>query len=150
MNARSHAPIGTPGGHRSLADLPCDRIHQQAGDAAASVCTVVCYLRTANAGTAGQRLLSRQRAKLEREAAGHGWRVVAWIEDLYQSGATMARPGLRQALALLADHQAHALLVTDLTRLAVDAQVTDQLAAVADRQGWRLLTIETVRTRPQV
>jgi hypothetical protein len=45
-----------------------------------------------------------------------------------------------------------ALLATDLTRLAVDAQVADQLAAVADRQGWRLLTIEKLtipaRTEP--
>jgi hypothetical protein len=99
-------PPATAGTHSdSRADLP-HRVHQQADDAAASVCMVVCYLRTANAGTAGQRLPGRQRAKLEHEAAGHGWRVAAWIEDLHQSGTTLARPGLHQALALLTDHQA--------------------------------------------
>jgi DNA invertase Pin-like site-specific DNA recombinase len=114
------------------------------GDAAASVRTVVCYLRTANAGTAEQRLLARQRTRLEREAAAHGWRVLEWVEDLHQSGATLARPGLHQALALLADRQAHALLTVDRARLAVTPEVVDELAAVADRQGWRLLTVETL------
>ncbi len=111
-------------------------------DAATSVRTVVCYLRTANAGTAAQRLLARQRTRLEREAAAHGWTVLEWVEDLRQSGATLARPGLHQALALLADRQADALLTVDLARLAVTTEVADKLAVVADRQGWRLLTVD--------
>ena len=73
---------------------------QQADQAAGVEGTVVCYLRTANAGSAGQRLLDRQRAKLDCQAAAHGWRVAAWIEDLHQSGATLTRPGLHRALAL--------------------------------------------------
>ncbi len=109
--------------------------------APATVRTVVCYLRTANAGTVGQRLLARQRARLETVTATHGWTVAAWVEDLHQSGATLDRPGLRHALALLADHQADALLATDATPLAVDAAVTSQLAALAGRQGWQLLTV---------
>jgi DNA invertase Pin-like site-specific DNA recombinase len=105
---------------------------------------VVCYLRTANSGSAGQRLLDRQHAKLEREAAARGWTVTAWVEDLHQSGATLHRPGLREALALLADHQADALLATDPDRLAITPEAADQLTAIADRQGWQLLTVETL------
>ncbi len=121
---------------------------QQADQAAGVEGTVVCYLRTANAGSAGQRLLDRQRAKLDRQAAAHGWRVAAWIEDLHQSGATLHRPGLQHALGLLADHQADALLAVDHARLAVTPQVAGQLAALADRQGWRLLTLQTLTSAP--
>jgi DNA invertase Pin-like site-specific DNA recombinase len=119
--------------------------HRPADEATVPVRTVVCYLRTANPGTAGQRLLDRQRAKLQREAATRGWTVAAWIEDLHQSGATLQRPGLREALALLADHQGDALLATDPARLAVTAEVADRLAAIAGRQGWRLLTVEALQ-----
>ena len=109
--------------------------------APAAVQAVVCYARTANPGTVGQRHLQRQRAKLHAARAAHGWAVLAWIEDLHQSGATLDRPGLRHALALLADHQADALLATETTPLAVDAAVTSQLVALAGRQGWQLLTL---------
>jgi Resolvase, N terminal domain len=58
----------------------------------AAVRTVVCYLRTANPGSAGMRLLGRQRARLQAACAAHGWTVVAWAEDLHQSGTTLNRP----------------------------------------------------------
>jgi DNA invertase Pin-like site-specific DNA recombinase len=102
---------------------------------------VVCYARTANPGSVGQRHLQRQRAKLQAACTGQGWTVLEWIEDLHQSGATLDRPGLRHALALLADHQANALLATDTTPLAVDPTVTSQLVALAAQQGWQLLTL---------
>ncbi len=105
---------------------------------------VVCYTRTANPGTVGQRHLQRQRAKLEAAIAVHGWTVVAWVEDLHQSGATLERTGLQEALALLADHQADALLATDTAPLAIDGEVSSQLAALADQQGWQLLTVTLI------
>lgn len=71
---------------------------------------------------------------------------MAWIEDLHQSGATLNRPGLHRALALLADHQANALLATDTTHLAVDTAVTSQLAPLAGQQGWQLLTVTPAPT----
>ncbi len=116
----------------------------------AAVRTVVCYTRTANPGKSGQRLLRRQRAGLEAELTFRGWTVAAWVEDLHQSGTTMARPGLQQALKLLAAHQADALVACDLTRLAVDLEVASRLTALADRQGWQLVTLDTLDrgTRP--
>ncbi len=97
-----HASAATPDTSSRTAGSTHHRDHQQADDAV-PVRTVVCYLRTANIGTAGQRLLGRQRAKLERVAVAHGWTVLAWVEDLHHSGGTLHRPGLREALALLAD-----------------------------------------------
>ena len=76
----------------------------------------------------------------------HGWTVVAWIGDLHQSGMPLDQPGLQHGLVLLAGHHADALLATDATRLAVDAAVTSQLAALADRRGWQLLTVTPAPT----
>lgn len=96
-----------------------------------------CYLRTANAGTPGQRLL--------RAASAPGWSARPCTAGPWPGGSrtytTLAHPGLRGALALLADHQADALLATNATHLAVDAAVTSQLAALAAQQGWQLLTV---------
>jgi hypothetical protein len=130
---------------QALADsLTTERIEQQADDArsaTASVRTVVCYTRTANAGTGGLRLLERQHAKLHAAVVAHGWTALTWVEDLHQSGTTLARPGLQHALTLLADHQADALLATDVSRLAVDPKVAAELATLADRHGWEIVTV---------
>ena len=81
----------------------------------ADVRTVICYARTANPGTVGQRHLQRQRVKLHAEVAAQGLTVLEWIEDLHQSGTTtLDRPGLRHALALLADQQGWQLLTVTL------------------------------------
>ena len=112
----------------------------------AAVRTVICYTRTANPGTVGQRHLHRQHAKLHAATVVHGWTVQAWIQDLHQSGTTLHRPGLQHALALLADHHADALLATHTTHLAVDADAASQLTALADRQDWQLLTVTPTPT----
>ena len=134
-----------------MTDTAALRAHLRPQPDPAAVRTVVCYTRTANAGTSGQRLLGRQRARLEAEVVFRGWTVAAWVEELHQSGTTLARPGLQQALALLAAGQADALLAADTTRLAVDPAVAGQLAALAERQGWQLLTLDTLdrATRPE-
>jgi hypothetical protein len=56
----------------------------------AAVRTVVCYLRTANPGSTGMRLLGRQRARPQAACAAHGWTVVAWAEDLHLESAWAA------------------------------------------------------------
>jgi hypothetical protein len=107
---------------------------------------VVCYLHTANSGTLGQRLLERQRARLEAVCAAHGWTVAAWIEDMRQSGATMDRTGLRHVLALLAEHRAEAMVADHPSCLAVDPTIADQLQALATKEGWRVYTPATAMT----
>jgi len=114
----------------------------------AAVRTVICYLRTANPGTLGQRHLQRQHAKLHAACTARGWTVLEWVEDLHQSGATLQRTGLQEALALLADHQADALLATEERSLAVDTATGSQLTTLAERQGWQLLSLTAIARSP--
>jgi DNA invertase Pin-like site-specific DNA recombinase len=109
----------------------------------ATIRSVVVYLRTAQAGTDGQRILQRQRTELQAEIDFQGYQVAAWIEDLHQSGATRDRPGLTQALTLLASGYLDALICTDINRLTRSAAVTRQLAAHMAAHGWDLITLET-------
>ncbi len=127
-----------------MADPAALHAHLRPQPDPAAVRTVVVYTRTANSGKSGQRLLGRQRARLEAEVVFRGWTVAAWVEDLHQSGTTLRRPGLQQALKLLAAGQADALLAADMTRLAVDPAVAGQLAALAARGGWQLVTLDTL------
>jgi len=109
----------------------------------AHIRTVVAYLRTANTGTDAQRILQRQRTELQGEIDFQGWQVIKWIEDAHQSGTAMNRPGLRQALNLLASGYVDALICCDITRLTASAEVTRQLAAHMDDYGWQLITLAT-------
>lgn len=80
--------------------------------------------------------LDIQRAAIQRWAAGHGHRVVAWLADEGVSGAKPAaeRPGLVDALDTIRDRRAAGLIVRDLDRLA--RSVTVQEAVLAE--VWRL------------
>jgi hypothetical protein len=116
-------------------------------DAAASVRTVVCYLRTATPARLGNACSAASAASWSAwppPTAGPSWNRSRICTSPVPpcTGPACARP-----LALLADHQADTLLATDSTRLAVTPQVADELAAVARRQGWRLLTVELLTTR---
>src|SRR6266536_3679714 len=133
-----------PQGGTRMPDTATLAAHLRPQPDPAAVRTVVGYTRTANPGKSGLRLLGRQRARLEAERIFRGWTVAAWVEDLHQSGTIFQRPGLQQALALLAAGQADALLAADVTRLAVDLEVASRLAALAERQGRQLVTLDTL------
>jgi DNA invertase Pin-like site-specific DNA recombinase len=113
--------------------------------APATVRTVIAYTRSGDARSEGQRRLQRQRTAIQAEADFQGWTVVAWTCDLGQPGDTLDRRGLKQALALLADGKADALVAYEEGRLARHGLDRRQLARLADRQGWRLLTVEALR-----
>jgi DNA invertase Pin-like site-specific DNA recombinase len=134
--------------HPPATTVPAGQPPQQLDPARVPTRTVVCYLRSANPGSVGQRLLGRQRTRLQAACVANGWTVIEWVEDLHQSGATLDRPGLRHALALLATQQADTLLACDHSRLAVDTMVGSELAALARRQGWQLLTLSPGRGGP--
>ncbi len=133
------------------ADTPADPPHPSVADRGgpAGITTMVAYLRTANTGTIAQQILARQRATLNAGIAGRGWTVARWIEDVHQSGLTIDRPGLRQALTLLASGYVDALVCGDLVDLAgsgwhpASAEVRRQLAAHMDAYGWHLITLQT-------
>jgi DNA invertase Pin-like site-specific DNA recombinase len=108
--------------------------------------TVIAYTRAGDDTGQGQRRVQRQRTALQAEVDFQGWTVAAWICDLGQPGTTLDRPGLRQALAMLSEHRADALLVYDQARLTRLQSHQRQLGRVAERQGWQVLTVEALRT----
>jgi DNA invertase Pin-like site-specific DNA recombinase len=89
--------------------------------------------------------VQRQRTAIQAEADFQGWTVAAWTCDLGQRGTTLDRPGLKHALALLAEHRADALVAYDDNRLTRLPSHRRQLERCATRQGWRLLTIQALR-----
>jgi Resolvase, N terminal domain len=109
----------------------------------APVRTVICYLRIVDFGRRTRRLLHHQRTQLQAACQQRGWTVTAWAQDV-QPGDTLDRPGLQHALALLADHQADALLACHHTHLAITHSIANQLARLAATQGWHLLTLATL------
>lgn len=108
--------------------------------------TVIAYTRTAD--RTNQRSIQAQRDDLNAEIGFHGWTVTEWIDDLGQPGTTLERPGLTRALALLAHHQADALIACEPPRLARSASVTRQLAAHAAAYGWQLVIVSDDRKLP--
>ena len=62
--------------------------------------------------------LHAQFTALERAADYHGWKVVDTISDDGASGKDLARPGLREALELIARGKADGLAVAKLDRLS--------------------------------
>ncbi len=113
--------------------------------APAGVRTVIAYTRSGADTTQGQRWVRRQRTAIQAEADFQGWTVAAWTCDLGQPGETLNRPGLKRALAMLSEHRAGALVVYEAARLARRGSDRRQLERVAQRQGWRLLTIQALR-----
>jgi hypothetical protein len=112
----------------------------------ARVRTVIAYTRSGATTIEGQRWVQRQRTAIQAEADFQGWTVAAWTCDLGQPGTTLDRPGLKQALAMLSEHKADALVAYEEGRLARLRSHRRQLERVAKRQGWRLLTIQALRT----
>ena len=78
----------------------------------------VAYLRVSTAEQAREGVsLAAQRAKVEAYAALYDVGLVAVLEDAGASAATLERPGLKKALAMLKSGAADALLVAKLDRL---------------------------------
>jgi DNA invertase Pin-like site-specific DNA recombinase len=117
--------------------------------APARVRTVIAYTRSGTDTIEGQRAVQRQRTAIQAEADFQGWTVAAWTYDLGQPGDTLDRRGLKQALALLSEHRADALVAYEDGRLARLRPHRRQLERVAERQGWRLLTVQALRTPAQ-
>jgi DNA invertase Pin-like site-specific DNA recombinase len=113
--------------------------------APARVRTIIAYTRARQETGQGQRWVQRQRTAIQAEVDFQGWTVAAWICDLGQRGTTLHRPGLKRALALLAEHQADALVAYDQTRLTRLGSHQRQLARCAQRQGWQVLTVQALR-----
>lgn len=102
--------------------------------------TVVLYAR---ASTSEQTLsLEAQRSRLEHEARYRSWSNTVYLEDGGYSAKSLVRPGIQQALAMLASGQADTLVAVKLDRLSRSVADFVSLLALAERQGWSLIVLD--------
>ena len=87
--------------------------------------------------------LAAQRTRAEAYCHAMGITPGEWIADQGRSGglAPDKRPGLARALKMLADGEAHALVVPALDRLARNTRDILEVADRAQAQQWRLVVI---------
>jgi DNA invertase Pin-like site-specific DNA recombinase len=82
-----------------------------------------------------------QRSAIKAEADRRGWRV-KWIEDKGISGRSLQRPGIKQALALLANGRAAAIIVARLDRLSRSVHDFSGLINRSHKEGWALVILD--------
>lgn len=86
--------------------------------------------------------LAAQLAQLEREAEHQGWNVIELIRDEGVSGKDLARPGLKRALELIAEHKADGLAVAKLDRLSRSVIDAGMLAEWFEDLDARLVALD--------
>lgn len=103
---------------------------------------VVAYLRVSTQDQADSGLgMEAQRAKIEDEASRKGWHAT-WCVDEGVSGKATNRPGLTEALALLATRQAEALVVAKMDRLARSVLQASDVLETARKQKWSVVILD--------
>lgn len=103
---------------------------------------VIGYLRVSTDEQAASGLgLNAQRARIQSEAAHRGWDVV-WLVDQGYSAKNLHRPALTEALALLASHEAEALVVAKLDRLSRSVVDFSNTLALAKKQRWAMVLLD--------
>lgn len=103
---------------------------------------VVAYLRVSTDEQAASGLgMEAQRAKIEDEASRKGWHVT-WCVDEGVSGKATNRPGLTEALHLLATGKASALVVAKMDRLARSVLQASDVLETARKQKWSVVILD--------
>src|SRR3954471_11634226 len=104
---------------------------------------VVGYVRvsTSEQGDSGAGLAA-QRAAILTECKRRGWHLVEVIEDAGYSAKDMRRPGVQEALRVLAERDASALVVAKLDRLSRSMLDFTTMMSKAQRQGWALVALD--------
>ena len=85
--------------------------------------------------------LAAQRAALAAEAEKRGWTMVDVYEDA-QSGKSLDRPGLAEALAAVEEGRAAGILVAKLDRLSRSLRDFADLMARARSKGWAIVALD--------
>lgn len=100
------------------------------------------YMRVSTQEQADSGLgLEAQRATIQAEADRRGWSVV-WIVDEGYSGKSLVRPGVTEALRLLAAHKADALVTSKLDRLSRSVVDFANTLTLAKKQGWSVVLLD--------
>lgn len=108
----------------------------------------VAYLRVSTEDQAGKGVsLAAQRSKVEAYASLYELELVAMVEDAGLSAKTMDRPGLQQALAMLAKGKADALVVMKLDRLTRSVRDLGELLEGPFAKAALLSVSEQIDTR---
>jgi DNA invertase Pin-like site-specific DNA recombinase len=103
---------------------------------------VLGYLRVSTAEQASNGSgLDAQRAAIEAEAERRGWNV-RWIEDAGLSARDLRRAGIQEALRLLHNGEADALVVAKLDRLSRSLLDFAGLMERSRREGWKLVALD--------
>lgn len=104
---------------------------------------VIAYTRASTQEQAESRAgLDAQRAALAAEAEHRGWEV-EWVEDAGHSAKSLKRPGIQAALGRLAAGEADALAAAKLDRLSRSVVDAAGLIERAQREGWRLIVLDS-------
>ena len=85
--------------------------------------------------------LAAQRAAVASEAERRGWTLVEVYEDA-QSGKSLDRPGLAEALAAVEEGRAAGILVAKLDRLSRSLRDFADLMSRARSKGWNLVALD--------
>jgi DNA invertase Pin-like site-specific DNA recombinase len=104
--------------------------------------TIIGYTRasTEEQGRSGLGLEAQHHA-IASHAVSKGWEVI-WLTDEGTSARSLARPALQEALAMLRDGHADALVVSKLDRLSRSVQDFAGLLALARKQRWAVNALD--------
>jgi DNA invertase Pin-like site-specific DNA recombinase len=86
--------------------------------------------------------LGAQRRAIVAECRRRGWQLVEVIEDAGYSAKDLKRPGIQEALRVLRQGDAKALVTSKLARLSRSMIDFTALMATAQKQGWALVALD--------
>jgi len=86
--------------------------------------------------------LEAQRRAIEDECQRRGWEIVRLVEDAGYSAKDLKRPGVQEALRVLKDGDAKALVAAKLDRLSRSMIDFTALMSTAQKQGWALVALD--------
>ena len=85
--------------------------------------------------------LAAQKARIEEEVRRRGW-TVRWITDDGFSAKDLNRPGITQALEMLGEGEAEALVVAKLDRVSRSVYDLAGLMKRSQAEGWGLVVLD--------
>src|SRR6478672_8781012 len=86
--------------------------------------------------------LEAQRQAILAECRRRGWQLLEVVEDAGFSAKDLKRPGIQEALRVLQEGDAKALVVAKLDRLSRSMIDFTGLMAKAQKQGWALVALD--------
>src|SRR5437016_12784819 len=86
--------------------------------------------------------LEAQKVAIAAECKRRGWQLLEVIEDAGFSAKDLKRPGIKEALRVLEEGDAKALVAAKLDRLSRSMIDFTALMATGQKQGWALVALE--------